>query len=264
MTAQRISARSLLRETLAVVGSVYPALLTINSPHLIWFVLENLGRDALELHIIERTLSEHPGAGTFPVNPIYRLAEVPFWIYWLVAVPLLWGATTFYTYRSLTGNQVTASDAFQQAKRRFLPLIGVYFLFLVMILALAGLMWFVQSFAFWVYGGYHITDYCSRFLDALGVRICGLFIITANSGEPIFLGLILLVIIPGLYLWYRLIFSPYATVIDNSSILESLNSSWKLTEGRWWLVFRSNLLISFVVFVPILLITTLSCFAFKL
>ncbi|MDP8934505.1 MAG: hypothetical protein M3N42_10280, partial [Cyanobacteriota bacterium] len=83
MTAQRISARSLLRETLAVVGSVYPALLTINSPHLIWFVLENWGRDALELHIIERTLSEHPGAGTFPVNPIYRLAEVPFWIYWL-------------------------------------------------------------------------------------------------------------------------------------------------------------------------------------
>ena len=257
MTAQRISARSLLRETLAVVGSVYPALLTINSPHLIWFVLENLGRDALELHIIERTLSEHPGAGTFPVNPIYRLAEVPFWIYWLVAVPLLWGATTFYTYRSLTGNQVTASDAFQQAKRRFLPLIGVYFLFLVMILALAGLMWFVQSFAFWVYGGYHITDYCSRFLDALGVRICGLFIITANSGEPIFLGLILLVIIPGLYLWYRLIFSPYATVIDNSSILESLNSSWKLTEGRWWLVFRSNLLITFVFFVPAILISGL-------
>ena len=35
----------------------------------------------------------------------------------------------------------------------------------------------------WVYGGYGIRHNCSRFCDALEVRICGLFI-TTNSGEP--------------------------------------------------------------------------------
>jgi len=190
------------------------------------------------------------------VDNIYWLAGVPFLIYWLVAVPLLSGATTFYTYRSLTENQVTVSEAFQQAIRRLLPLIGVYFLSVVLILALAGLMWFLQSFAFWVYGGYEITRYCSRFLDALGVRICGLFIMTANSGEPTFLGLILVIIL-GLYVLYRLIFSSNATVIDNSSVPDSLGSSGKLTQGRWWLIFRSNLLIAFVFFVPAILISGL-------
>jgi len=64
-------------------------------------------------------------------------------------------------------------------------------------------------------------------------------------------------IIPGLYVSYRLIFSLYVTVIDNSSPLDSLSSSWELTKGRWWLIFRASFLILFVVFVPILLIVLL-------
>lgn len=64
-------------------------------------------------------------------------------------------------------------------------------------------------------------------------------------------------IIPGLYVSYRLIFSLYATVIDNSSALDSLSSSWELTKGRWWLVFRAIILITFVVAGPIILISLL-------
>ncbi|MEP6488964.1 hypothetical protein NDI43_09665 [Microcoleus vaginatus GB2-A3] len=179
MTAPRISARSLLRETFATTGPLYAPLLIINSPSLIFAALNSLGK---------------LGSAGVAFNIIY----------WFVALPLLSGAMIFYTYRSLTKNNVTVGQAFNQANRRLLPLIGVY------------IMCFLLVFA----------------------------------------GCIAL-IIPGLYVSYRLIFSLYATVIDNSSVSDSLSSSWELTKGRWWLVFRSYFLILFVVFVPILLIVLL-------
>ncbi|MEG4277852.1 hypothetical protein QUA62_10285 [Microcoleus sp. MON1_C1] len=179
MTAPRISARSLLRETFATTGPLYAPLLIINSPSLIFAALNSLGK---------------LGSAGVAFNIIY----------WFVALPLLSGAMIFYTYRSLTKNNVTVGQAFNQANRRLLPLIGVY------------IMCFLLVFA----------------------------------------GCIAL-IIPGLYVSYRLIFSLYATVIDNSSVIDSLSSSWELTKGRWWLVFRSYFLILFVVFVPILLIVLL-------
>lgn len=204
MTTQRISAINLLRDTFAVVGAIYPALFRINYPHLICFVLNTFGRDIM-LNLLD---TDELDAASLKLNIIY----------WLVAVPFLSGATTFYTYRSLTENQVTASDAFSQAKRRLLPLILVNFLSMVLLLAWAGIIvWLLRSFAF------------------VG----------------------LMIIIPGLYVLYRLIFSSYATVIDNSSVPDSFDSSWKLTEGRWWLIFRSNLLITFVFFVPAILISGL-------
>jgi hypothetical protein len=54
-------------------------------------------------------------------------------IYWLVAVPLLSGAMIFYTYRSLTRNQVTVGEAFNQANRRLLQLIGVSIMYFVLV-----------------------------------------------------------------------------------------------------------------------------------
>ena len=179
MTDPPISARALLRETFATAGSLYAPLLIINSPSLIFAALNTL--DKL-------------GSAGVAFNIIY----------WLVALPLLSGAMIFYTYRSLTRNQVTVGQAFNQANRRLLPLIGVY------------IMYFLLVFA----------------------------------------GCIAL-IIPGLYVLYRLMFSLYATVIDNSSVIDSLSSSWELTKGRWWLVFRSYFLIAFVAFVPIFLIVLL-------
>ncbi|MEG4288238.1 hypothetical protein Q5692_19795 [Microcoleus sp. C2C3] len=179
MTDPPISARALLRETFATAGPLYAPLLTINFPNLILSAInswDNLGSAGVVFYII----------------------------YSFVAVPLLSGAMIFYTYRSLTRNQVTVGQAFNQANRRLLHLILVYIMFVGLVLA----------------------------------------------------GFIAL-IIPGLYVSYRLIFSLYATVIDNSSPLDSLSSSWKLTKGRWWLVFRSTLPIVFVVSVPIVLIVLL-------
>ena len=178
MTDPRISTRSLLRETFATTKPIYAPLLTIYFPNFIFVALNSFGN--------------------------LGSAGVVFFIYSFVAVPLFSGAMIFYTYRSLTRNQVTVGQAFTQANRRLLHLILVYILFV-------GL---------------------------------------------VFAGFIAL-IIPGLYVAYRLIFSLYATVIDNSSALDSLSSSWELTKGRWWLVFRSSILIIFVVSVPILLIVLL-------
>ena len=179
MTGSRISARSLLRETFATTKPLYASLLTINFPNLILSAinsLDNLGSAGVVFNII----------------------------YLFVAIPFLWGARIFYTYRSLTRNQVTVGEAFNQANRRLLHLILVYIMYSVLVLA----------------------------------------------------GCIAL-IIPGLYVAYRLVFSLYITVIDNSSALDSLSSSWELTKGRWWLIFRASFLILFVVFVPILLIVLL-------
>jgi membrane-anchored glycerophosphoryl diester phosphodiesterase (GDPDase) len=179
MTGSRISAISLWRETFATAGPLYVPLLIINSPSLIFAALnsfDNLGSASVAFNII----------------------------YWLVVLPLLSGAMIFYTYRSLTRNQVTVGQAFNQANRRLLQLIGVYIMCFLLVLA----------------------------------------------------GCIAL-IIPGLYVSYRLMFSLYATVIDNSSVSDSLSSSWELTKGRWWLVFRSYLLIVFAAFVPIVLIVIL-------
>ena len=178
MTDPPISARALLRETFATAGSLYAPLLIICSPRLIFAALNSF--DNLVL-------------ATFPFNIIY----------WLVAGPWLSGARIFYTYRSLTRNQVTVGEAFNQANRRLLQLIGV-------------------SVKYWVQ-----------------VWVCGILII------------------PGLYVAYRLMFSLYATVIDNSSAEDSISSSWELTEWRGWLVFLAPFLIFLVVFVPESLIVQL-------
>ena len=178
MTNPRISTQSLLRETFATTKPLYAPLLTINFPNLIFTALNSFG---------------NLGSAGFV-----------FFIYSFVAVPLFSGAMIFYTYRSLTRNQVTVGQAYNQASSRLLHLILVYILFV-------GL---------------------------------------------VFAGFIAL-IIPGFYVSFRLIFSLYATVIDNSSAVDSLNSSWKLTKGRWWLLFRAIFLIALVVFVPIILISLL-------
>ncbi|MEG4218150.1 hypothetical protein QUA27_22990 [Microcoleus sp. Pol14C6] len=179
MTASRISARSLLRETFTNVASRYAPLLLINSPILIFVGLNSFG---------------NLGSAGVAFNIIY----------WLVVVPLLSGAMIFYIYRDFTKNQVTVGQAFNQANRKLLQLIAVSLMCLLLV--------------------------CAGFIA---------------------------LIIPGVYVSYRLMFSSYATVIDNSSALDSISSSWELTKGRWWLVFRSTLLIIFVVFVPIVSICLL-------
>jgi hypothetical protein len=103
----------LLRETFATTGPIYAALLTINFPNLIFVALNSFGN--------------------------LDSAGVVFFIYSFVAVPLFSGAMIFYTYRSLTRNQVTVGQAFNQASRRLLHLILVYILFVGLVFAGASL-----------------------------------------------------------------------------------------------------------------------------
>ena len=111
MTGSGISARSLLRETFATTGSLYAPLLIINSPSLIFDALNSF-------------FGKLDSAGV-AVNIIYSF----------VAIPLLSGAMIFYTYRSLTRNQVTVGQAFHQANRRWLHLILVYIMFVGLVVA---------------------------------------------------------------------------------------------------------------------------------
>ncbi|MEG3988968.1 hypothetical protein QUA13_17760 [Microcoleus sp. S28C3] len=190
MIDQPISAIYVLRETFAKMGAIYAPLLIINSPSLIILLVNNFGL----------------GSAAIPLNIIYLFVLIPF----------LSGAMIFYSYRSLTGNQVTVSEAFNQANRRLLQLILAYFIPLGLILA-----------------------------GIIGIMLFHLFL-------P---GLILLLIeILGCYILSRLMFSSYVTVINNSSLQDSLNSSWKLTQGRWWLLFRANFLLSIVALGPAILI----------
>ncbi|MCU0541353.1 MAG: hypothetical protein MUE44_04100 [Oscillatoriaceae cyanobacterium Prado104] len=180
MTAQRIRARSILREAFAVVGSLYVPLLIINFPSLVVGALNIFGKQL--------------GSAGIPLNIIY----------WFVAAPLLSGTLIFYTYRNVTGSQVTIGEAFDRAYRKFLQLL---------------LAWIMM-----------------------------IFLVSAG-----FIALI----IPGVYLSNRLGFSLYATAIDGISALDSVSSSWKLTKGRWWLVFRSIVVMALVTLVPITLIVLL-------
>lgn len=96
MTDQRISVRSVVRETLAAIGSVYAPLLVIN------FV------QGLIVVVLMRML----GSGDIALNIIY----------WFWAFPLLCGVQVFYIYRVVIGNKVTVGEAFKQANRRLLQL----------------------------------------------------------------------------------------------------------------------------------------------
>ena len=215
MTEPQISVRSLLRETFATTGSLYAPLLTIDSPSLIFAALKSFG-------IL--------GSAGVAFNIIYSF----------VVFPLLSGAMIFYTYRSLTRNQVTVGEAFNQANRRLLHLILVSIMVLVRVLAGSSVLVLVAGIALLIPGLSRAYDLLlSRSLVLVGAVVYPLVIITA------------------LYLACRLIFSLYATVIDNSSAQDSLSSSWELTKGRWWLVFRASFLIVLVVGVPIILISLL-------
>ncbi|MEG4318224.1 MULTISPECIES: glycerophosphoryl diester phosphodiesterase membrane domain-containing protein [unclassified Microcoleus] len=178
MTTQPISAINLLRETFAAIRDLYTPLLIINSPSLIFAVLEifNLGS---------------AGVGLTFIN-LY------------VVIPFLSGAMIFYICRSFTENPVTVNEAFQQANRRLLPILSSYILSMLFIL----------------------------------------------------LGFIAL-IIPGFYVSFRLTFSLFAAVLDNSSAQDSIRKSWELTKGHWWLVCRSTFLIVLVFLMPLILIVLL-------
>lgn len=75
-----------------------------------------------------------------------------------------------------------------------------------------------------------------------------LILLIASAVFPffIFLGLIVF-IVPGIYLMFRLLFYQYTIVIDNEDVVGSFRKSWKSTKGNWWRVFGLYLLILVIV-----------------
>ena len=217
MTYQTITVRSLVRETFATIGSVYGPLLAMNFVEL----------------LIVLVLDKKLGAAPVPWNIIY--------LFW--AVPFLWGAISFYIYRSLTANQVTVGEAFKQANKRLLQLILANIPNLICALLMYAL-----------------------FMNGLLAFMIEAFNLAARGGlQDIFdnspAGPISVLLAPGLFLliflWYslvfRLTFSLYGTVIDNSSALHSVSSSWRITKGHFWLMCRAIFLLVFVATLPTIL-----------
>jgi hypothetical protein len=200
MTYQRISATNLLRLTFDVVGSLYLPLVIINSPDLIGNSLNVFFFNNQDL---PSAINGWKISGVITWNNIIYYLNL---IYSLCAVPLLSGATIFYTYQSLTGNQVTVGEAFKHAYRR-----------------LPQLIWAWIPIALMLY----------IFFSSLGVLQPLMFAaISKNLFPLVFAGLIALMI-SWLYLLTRLQFSLFATAIDNAAAQDSISSSWKLTKGRW-------------------------------
>lgn len=70
-----------------------------------------------------------------------------------------------------------------------------------------------------------------------------------------FFGLIALVL-PGIFIWIRLILFKQTIVIDDKGVVESLEESWRLVKGNWWALFYLFL----TLFLPSLLIKYLGFF----
>lgn len=124
MTEQRISVRSLVRETWAAIGSVYAPLLVINFVELSIVV------------VFKRML----GSGDIALNIIY----------WFGAFPLLSGVQVFYIYRVAIGNQVTVGEAFKQANRKLLQLMLANIPNLIFVLPVFMIEAFNQGGARWL------------------------------------------------------------------------------------------------------------------
>lgn len=156
-------------------------------------------------------------------------------IYWLCVDPFFFGAIAFYSYRNLTENQVTVNEAFNQANRRLPQLM------------LANIPNLIPLFISQAFNQVDRTWQESNWVNIL-----------TNPSNPLFFwlvtGLIILIFL-WFYVEFRLIFLWYVIVIDNSSALHSISSSWKITKGHYWLIFRSNLLLKLVL-LPLTIVFT--------
>ena len=72
--------------------------------------------------------------------------------------------------------------------------------------------------------------------NSLGVRLVVLFVSALIGGIGVILGLLLLVI-PGVYLWVRLYLAPPVVIVDDCGPVEALGESWSRTAGNTVTVF---------------------------
>ncbi|MGD1704468.1 hypothetical protein [Dapis sp. BLCC M229] len=70
------------------------------------------------------------------------------------------------------------------------------------------------------------------------------------------IGLILF-FFPGFYIMYRLLLSIYTIVIEDLFALDGITRSWQLTKGNWWSIFLATLLLTIVLFFPLIVLPVL-------
>ena len=62
-------------------------------------------------------------------------------------------------------------------------------------------------------------------------------------------------LIPGIYLSYRLVFVLYTVMLQDASGTEALGVSWRLTQGRWWSIFLCLLAAFLLLFLVPIIVT---------
>ena len=80
-----------------------------------------------------------------------------------------------------------------------------------------------------------------------------IFVIYLITGILFVFGIILF-ILPGLYLFARLTFSPYIGLIENRPILDSIKRSFEITKDKGWKILRYIVAIIFPIFVILIII----------
>ncbi|MCX5921904.1 MAG: hypothetical protein NTX86_01090 [Candidatus Dependentiae bacterium] len=103
----------------------------------------------------------------------------------------------------------------------------------------SGIMF--SFFAYWLQFGY--TNYSLHVHDNNAARITDLlpditkllkFMAASMLFILIFLGGLILLVIPGFYFLLRFMFFPYVILTHNAGVVESLKSSWHMTRGYGW------------------------------
>jgi hypothetical protein len=121
------------------------------------------------------------------------------------------------------------------------PGVGVYFvgLFLASVLGQIAVILFTHSA---VKGQGLSIKQCWSMSFKLWLPMMGLSLLTLL---PVMLGFVLLVI-PGIIVWVRLLVAPYIFILEGRGALASLTESWKRTKGCFWVIVIG----SFIIFLP--------------
>ncbi|MEA5465470.1 hypothetical protein [Leptothoe sp. PORK10 BA2] len=67
----------------------------------------------------------------------------------------------------------------------------------------------------------------------------------------------MLLVVPGIYLSVRLFASQYEVMLERQAPMDALKTSWAMTEGRWWEIFRPLFAIGLVVFIPFMILSVI-------
>jgi len=145
------------------------------------------------------------------------------------------------------GQNITGPELIAQMREAILPLLYKFspiliLIFLIMIAAMLALMFGFIRLALTLHdtGSASVALLFSevkKFPKILGAWFLYLLIVSIG---------LLLFVVPGLYISFRIMFFPYFIVDKNSTSIESLKQSWRITQGQMWPLFAVLMVIGLV------------------